>query len=328
MVRLKVQRNRQKTEDRALTVSVVVPTRDRNADLERCLEAISRLDPPPMEVVVVDSAPCGKGAQEIALQWHARYILEKVPGASRARNRGAREARGDVVFYTDDDAVPDISWLSSTLGEFSDNRVALVVSRTVPPETEPGLGPLYELCGFSGQSNDRVVVDHETPEWFQKVNFQPFGIGPNLAIRRSVFQRWGGFDERLGPGTPVPGHEEQHAFLQLIELGFKLVYVPTARVAHPLHKGSAEELRERSLCRMRASSAYLTLLVVEKPRVWGRIMTYIVRRVFGTVNPHGSSHAIQISRLKCFLARLQGPELYFKSRKQHRVRAADELALR
>jgi len=312
------------TREHALSVSVIVPTRDRNVDLERCLEAISCLDPSPMEVIVVDSSPRGEGAREVTLRWHARYLREDLPGASRARNRGAREACGDIVVYTDYDAVPDRSWLRTILDEFNDGRVALVAGKTVPPETEPGLNPLYELCGFSGQGSDRIVVEKSTPEWFQRVNFLPFGLGPNLAIRRSVFQQWGGFDERLGPGTPVPGHEEQYAFLQLIDLGFRLVYTPDARVTHPLRGCSAEELRMRSLRRMQASSAYLTLLMVEQRRHRRKVLGYIFRKSFGRTKLHGGSKGVRISKIRCLIARLQGPGLYFKSLLEHRMRAAKE----
>lgn len=307
------------TGERALSVSVVVPTRDRCADLERCLEAISKLHPSPMEILVVDGPPREEGARDIALQWHAHYFREDVPGASRARNRGAREACGDIVAYTDDDAVPDVNWLGPMLNEFNDAKVALVAGKVVPPKAEPELNRLYEICGFTGQSSDRTVVDRSTPHWFQKVSFLPFGIGPNLAIRRSVFRQWGGFDERLGPGTPVPGHEEQLAFLRLINLGFRLVYLPTARVTHPLHECSVKELQMRSLRRMQASSAYLTLLMVEEPKCRHDVLEYIIHKF-----RCGMESRREISRTRCLIARLQGLGLYFKSRLEHRVRTVDE----
>jgi glycosyltransferase involved in cell wall biosynthesis len=191
----------------ALSVSVIVPTRNRNADLERCLEAVSRLKLQPAEVLVVDSAPQGDGAREVAARWHARYLREDEPGASRARNRGAEVARGDIVAFTDDDAAPDANWLKPIVHEFSDSRVGLVVGKVEVPSPEPELNRLYELCGFIGQGDERLVVDRETFHWFEQISFLPFGIGPNLAIRRSVFQQWRGFDTRLGPGTHVPGHE-------------------------------------------------------------------------------------------------------------------------
>lgn len=301
---------------RALTVSLVVPTRDRNSALGNCLEAVRRLDTPPLEVIVVDSAPEGSGAKEIALRWRAHYVREAEPGVSRARNRGAHEASGDIVAYTDDDAAPDAQWLDQIVQEFVDPKVALVVGKVLPPAGNSELDRLYELCGFTGQSNERLIVDSDMPRWFERVNFMPFGVGPNLAIRRSVFEQWSGFDVRLGSGTPVPGHEEQLAFLQLIDLGYRLVYAPAARVTHPLPAPSIENLRKRKLHRMQAASAYFTLLMVEEPRHRREILTYIVNKLWREVEPRDVVAGVRISRIQNFLARVQGVALYLKSRYQ------------
>ena len=257
------------------SVSIVVPTHHRNSDLECCLEAVSRLNPAADEIVVVDSAPKGPGAQDVALRWGARYVREDRPGASRARNRGAREARCDIVAFTDDDAAPDPDWLGLILPNFLDPLVALVAGQVIAPAIEPEIGRLYDLCGFSGQGPDRVVLDSETPRWFEMTNFLPFGLALNLALRRRVFEQWKGFDERIGVGTPVRGHEEQRAFLDLVELGFRLVYEPEAQVRHPLRSKSAEELRRRSLVRMQATAAYFTLLMVEEPQHRHEVLSYI-----------------------------------------------------
>jgi GT2 family glycosyltransferase len=297
-----------------LSVSVVVPTHDRCENLDRCLQAVSRLNPAPVEIIVIDSAPQRVGAREVALRWRARYLHEDVKGASRARNLGAREACGDIVAYTDDDAAPDASWLNSLVQEFSDPKVALVAGKVVPPTAEPELHRLYELCGFIGQGTDRIVVDCDTHHWFELVSFLPFGLGPNLAIRRSAFQKWSGFDERLGPGTPVPGHEEQRAFLQLINLGYRLVYAPTACVTHPLPAPTIEELRQRGMRRLQASSAYLTLLMIEEPGHRREVLGHILRKLRAAMKRNRGMTAEQSSRFQCFMARLHGIGLYFKSR--------------
>ena len=311
-------------EQRALPVSVVVPTRDRNPELERCLAALARLDPAPREIIVVDNAPRTDGALELATRWHTRYVREDVPGLSRARNRGAREAVGEIVAYIDDDAVPDVGWLRSVRNEFADPRVALVAGKVAPLAANPAFDRLYELAGFAGLGNNRMVVDRDTPGWFEKVNFLPFGAGANLAIRRSAFQLWGGFDQRLGLGTPVPGYEEQHAFLQLIDLGFRLVYSPEACVIHRSPERSAEELRRRGLRRMQASAAYLTLLLVEEPQHRREVLQYLRRKLTATrSNTRDGAAGLDIPLLRRFLARLQGPWLYFKSRSQSRSTIAN-----
>ena len=123
------------------------------------------------------------------------------------------------------------------------------------------------------------------------------------------------------PVCLIPGHEEQRAFLQLIDLGFRLVYAPAARVTHPLSALSAEALWMRSLRRMQASAAYLTLLMVEEPRHRSEVLGYIARKLGGGLRRHAvhGAEEILISRLSRIMARLQGPGLYFKARSKGRV---------
>ncbi len=295
------------------SISVVVPTRGRNRDLALCLEAVQQLRPPAYEVIVVDSAPRDDSARAVAERYRARYVAEARPGAARARNRGLREAVGDIVAFTDDDAVPEPDWLAALSPEFADAQVALVAGQVLPPQSgEAGLDALYRLSGFVGLSAERMVLDAETPGWFEHANFLPFGIAPNLAVRRSALQRWPGFDARLGPGTPVPGHEEQRAFHELIELGYRLVYQPAARVVHPSTPRTAAELQRRSLLRMQATSAYALLLLCEAPRHRREVLAYFCGKLSASsISPGGPA---PLARWRRWFARLSGLFLYVRAR--------------
>jgi len=78
--------------------SVLICTRNRPDELNRCLEGVSRLLHPRFDVLVVDNAPAGQRTREVSGRWGIRYIVEPVVGLSRARNRGARE-RGRVISF-------------------------------------------------------------------------------------------------------------------------------------------------------------------------------------------------------------------------------------
>lgn len=299
--------------------SVVVPTCGRR-ELEVCLAAVDRLDPRPCEVVVVDSAPKNEAVRELAGRWHMRYLAEPRPGAARARNRGAREATGDLVAFTDDDAEPRRDWLAALLPEFADPRVALVTGQIVAPDVLAPLAcaeqerhaALYRTCGFTGLGDARCTLDRDAPDWFTRANFLPFGIAPNLAIRRSVLQQWKGFDERLGPGTLVPGHEEQRAFHELIELGYRIVYQPESRVVHPSVPRTEEELRYRSLLRMQSAMAYMTLLLLEEPLHRREVLAYACGKFRGRFRQE--SETVPIPLWRTAASRLYGVSLYFRSR--------------
>ena len=71
------------------TVTVVICTRNRPADLQRCLEAIAHLERGPDEVIVVDNTSGDKETEAVARDFGAVYIVESAVGLSRARNRKA-----------------------------------------------------------------------------------------------------------------------------------------------------------------------------------------------------------------------------------------------
>lgn len=94
-------------------VSVVVPTRDRPAALERCLAALAGQTEPSIEIVVVDDASrdAGEVAAVVARAGaSARIVRGAGDGPAAARNAGVRAASGAIICFTDDDCVPDERW--------------------------------------------------------------------------------------------------------------------------------------------------------------------------------------------------------------------------
>jgi len=185
-----------------LTLSIVVCTRNRPESLARCLAAVNLLDWSPRETLVVDNASETPGVEQIATQHGARYILEPRIGVSMARNTGLRHATGEMIACVDDDALPDPAWIANLVREFEDPRVAAVVGRTIPGDSLAADDSLPARLSDLDGGPQRRVVDRETPHWFEIANFGGIGAGANMTFRRSSFERWGGFDERISSGTP------------------------------------------------------------------------------------------------------------------------------
>src|SRR5262245_45369954 len=82
--------------------SVIVCTRNRKDQLERCLQGIRMLCYPNVEVIVVDNASDNEDARAIADAWGGRYIQEPVIGLSRSRNAGVRYSSAEFVAFIDD----------------------------------------------------------------------------------------------------------------------------------------------------------------------------------------------------------------------------------
>ena len=84
------------------------------------------MDPPPLELIVVDNDPGDEDCRAEVEQAGARYVREDQRGLDNARNAGLRVARGDLVAFTDDDCVPPPTWLRALGGLFADPAVAAV----------------------------------------------------------------------------------------------------------------------------------------------------------------------------------------------------------
>jgi cellulose synthase/poly-beta-1,6-N-acetylglucosamine synthase-like glycosyltransferase len=195
------------------TVTVAVCTRERVADLARCLAALVQLEYPALELLVVDNAPRSAATQQLVSRFpQVRYVCEPRPGLSWARNRAIKEAGGQIVAFTDDDVVVDAGWVAALARVFAENAEVMAVTGLVVPyelETEPQ--QLFEQHGGFGRGFERQWHRLDITTDKQKAGHHgagKFGTGANMAFRRSVFQQIGPFDPALGVGTPTNGGED------------------------------------------------------------------------------------------------------------------------
>ncbi len=110
-----------------LEISVVIPMYNEQENLGKCLEAIYQSKYPPCEVIVVDDCSTDNSLA-VAGQFPCRVIkLEEKHGAARAKNQGAKEARGDVIFFTDADIMLEGDTLSLVAEDFANPQISGVV---------------------------------------------------------------------------------------------------------------------------------------------------------------------------------------------------------
>jgi glycosyltransferase involved in cell wall biosynthesis len=306
----------------SLSCTVVIPTRNRPAELQRCLAALKQLDYPNFDLLVVDNAPSDARSRDIAQQHDVGYVREDTPGLSRARNRGAAAATGEIVAYLDDDAVAEPGWLSALAREFQDAKVMAATGRVQALEDDGAPTPGRARPGgaeFGGP--ERLLISREMPDWFRLANFGGVGIGMNMAFRRSVFDEWSGFDERLGRGSPLPGCEEHRAFFDVIKRGYRVAYTPQALVCHPV-PATAAALREKYFQTLTASGAYIALLFTEEPHYRGSLLRSLAGGMRKLVLRGGKaaeqSALDRPSRRRILRAYLSGVRLYAAWRRQER----------
>jgi len=195
-------------------VSVVVCTYNGSRTISECLDALTRLDYPDYEVIVVDDGSTD-GTAAIARRYACRLIQTENRGLSSARNAGLGAATGEIVAYLDDDASPDPHWLTYLAATFLSSSHAGVGGPNVAP---PGDGPIAECVARAPGGPVHVLLTDREAEHIP---------GCNMAFRKACLEAIGGFDPRFR----VAGDDVDVCW-RLQERGWTLGFSPAAMVWH------------------------------------------------------------------------------------------------
>ena len=122
-------------------VSIIVPTYNRPAQLAVCLQACARLDYPRdcFEVIVVDdrgTAPLDDIVARFYSELSIKLLKQNNSGPGAARNKGASEARGKFLAFTDDDCSPAPNWLRALVSQFIESPDCAVGGQTLNALTQ------------------------------------------------------------------------------------------------------------------------------------------------------------------------------------------------
>jgi GT2 family glycosyltransferase len=239
----------------ATTVSVVIATCGNPPSLERCVRSVLASDRGDFEVIVVENRPeVSNTAEFLAERFlgesRVRCVEEPQAGASAARNAGLAKASGQIVAFVDDDVVVDSRWLSAGVKAMSRaDDVVCVTGLILPLELESETQLLLEQFAGFGKGFERRT--YRLPDAREQNPLLPYAIGTvgsgaSMFIRTDVAQELGGFDTRLGPGTPTTGGEDLDLLIRLLRRG-AIVYEPRAMVSHR-HPDGAARLKRQSYC--------------------------------------------------------------------------------
>ena len=185
-------------------ISVVIPTCNRTESLARCLEPLGAA----AEIIVSDDGKTPATRQLISARFpKVKWIQGLHRGPAANRNHGARQATGEWLAFIDDDCIPDGKWL---------DEIARVTAASDVIEGK--------TASF-GRTNHPLeeIVENVTGDLLWSCN---------LAIRRDVFERLGGFDEDF---LEAGGEDLEFAW-RIREMKLVVNYVPEAVVYHPARR--------------------------------------------------------------------------------------------
>ena len=254
-------------------ISLVICTRDRPQDLDRCLASLPSQDRRPDQVVVVDNASRTDETRQVSEYHGVVYVREDRPGLDIARNRGAAVSRGDIIAYTDDDTVLHPSWLRQIEDAFDAKEIWAVTGLVLPAELETEAQCVFEKVWTFGRGfqrrdfGSRFYSDTRkggSPTW-------AIGAGANMAFRREVFEKIGGFDERLDVGAAGCSGDTEFWY-RIVHAGGVCRYEPGAVVYH-FHRRTVKGLRAQIRAYMRG---YTASLLVQHERTGDRGNLHLV----------------------------------------------------
>jgi glycosyltransferase involved in cell wall biosynthesis len=218
-------------------VSVVIGTRNRAEHVAICVtRVLDQRYSAPIEVIVVDNGSASSATRDViessfGHDRRVRYIHEARSGLSRARNIGLAAATHPLVAFLSDDIQVDPFWLLAVARGFRRQPTVRCVVGYVPP--------LY-------LDTPEQLVFEATMAWGWRNGFSPFlitpeqpgdrlhpyrvgiGNGASIAFDTETLRSQGGFDERLGPGTPSRGGEDLDAPIRVLLGGGTVAFEPAA----------------------------------------------------------------------------------------------------
>ena len=218
-------------------ISVVIPVRNGEEVLARCLKSLAHqsLAPKKYEVIVVNDGSADASAR-VAQEYGAHLFSQPPSGTSTARNRGVKEAEGTVVLFTDADCVPDRHWVETLSRPLLENQAAGAVGRCCSEQSQ-WVAALIQI-----ELDER----YSKMKKHQEIDFLNTG---NCGFRKEVLGEKP-FDEDFD------WLEDVELSFRLSRLNHKMYFVPSARVSHPHPQNLFQYLRRKFRYATRAFRIY------------------------------------------------------------------------
>jgi mycofactocin system glycosyltransferase len=202
-------------------VTIVIPVQDRAAQLDRLLARL-KADPEtsPLPCLVVDDGSASPAGVAAVAQRHGAGLIRHGDnrGPAAARNSGMRRASTSYIAFCDSDVRPEPGWIGPLLAQFADPAVGLAAPRVLSAD---GVAPRW-LERFENVRSPLDLGEREAPVLpLSPVAYVP---GAVMVVRKAAI------GDGFAPGLRFG--EDVDLCLRLHQAGWRLRYVPNARVTH------------------------------------------------------------------------------------------------
>ncbi len=306
-----------------MRVSVVLCTHslDRYDDFREAVESVFDQTYDDVELVLVSD-----GNRDVYEQFEAEYgdrddvVLhcnDENVGLLESRNNGAEVATGDVVAFTDDDAIADERWVAELVAGYENRDVRAVGGRMTPAWVagKPSFLPeeFYWLVGVTNRGFGPAVGDAATAGMVRNT------FGANISFDRETFLELGGFDGAIGGrkgDANLQGGETELAARLREEYGAGVYYNPDAKVAHKVfdYRTDPQWLLDRAFWQGYSKRAMQVLVpgsTGEESAFLGALLTeFVPDRVVGLVRSPSVEKCTQLVALLVFTAAVGFGYLY------------------
>ncbi|QMU27567.1 glycosyltransferase family 2 protein [Adhaeribacter radiodurans] len=180
-----------------MKTSIIIPTYNGANKILNALKSLEKLTRKPDEViVVVDGSTDGTAeiirSSDLSLLGF-RMIEQANSGRATVRNRGATEAKGDLLVFMDDDIIVPEKWLSAHLEHHISKKNSLLVGKLESPKTELA----GEFILFENWQNKKWNKDLTHTSEEEVLLKTPYISANNFSISKDLFFKLGQFDYRL-----------------------------------------------------------------------------------------------------------------------------------
>lgn len=208
-------------------VSIIVPVHNNWRYTLNCLKSIRENTTGDYELVVVDDASTDETPTILSKISNVLLLSnEENSGFVESCNRGAKASRGKYIIFLNNDTLVTAGWLQSLLETAKRENVGAVGAKLVYPD-----GTLQEAGGIvwaSGYGHNYGRGDRADRPEYNYAREVDYCSGACLLVKKSLFEKLGGFDKAFGPGY----YEDTDLCFSIRRIGYRVVYQPMSVVVH------------------------------------------------------------------------------------------------